>query len=302
MKLILNDVKLVWSCTGRVDIVDEQYLKKLDKELGSIKSSIIKAYISKTSNDEMYLSQLMTDNDYLDAEKCVEVGLADMVYDPTKDDSKILKQSDALVKKALQKYTIMNLSIEKPIQNNDLNNLIGDTMFKNLEEAALKYNELSQKSAVNEAEALKYKDAATQFNEKLKIREAELNEVKASKDALEQQFAETSKINAELKEKNFINDAKMACDKFIKEGKLTKAEVDGKADTTKELPAKVTYLLNLRRAGEELYNAAIADIESRPALDVNALSQGFDFQNNAGVNNDDLDNFIVNVYNKKGRK
>lgn len=83
---------------------DEDDLEKVNKNLKVLKESIIAAYQSKTGMSKKALDELMQEDTYHNAKKCLEMGFADEVYTPSDDDKAKIEASNKLIAKQLRQY------------------------------------------------------------------------------------------------------------------------------------------------------------------------------------------------------
>lgn len=250
--------------------LDEDSAKKLQKELGTVKKSIIAAYQRKTGLDADYLDSLMTDADYHDAKDCVKLGFADAVYVPSETETTEIAKSNNLKNEILKKYLILNLKNEnyKPSINE------GDYMtFKNLDEAVVEIGRLSEKltSVENQLQSANQKNE--QQSAVIQSQTAEIQNANAQLNEIRNQLMNSESTVANLQEQAFNNEASLFCEKQFLAGKLTRAEINGQADLTKnEIPAKVAKLVALRKLSQELYDMECREIEDKSSETVNFLS------------------------------
>ena len=222
-------------------IVDEDYIAKLEKELKTIKSSIITAYSRKTGLGEEAIDQMMTDAEYHDATKMVSLGFADEIYIPSETENKLKNQSDKIVRSQYSKITVMNLA--------STNNKIDVKQTKKefsmtLEEALTRIGQLE-----NNASNLEANNA---------IRDKEIVDLRAQNKELTVSNEKLSADNAKLAQENkdfqakldkqqqdlFLSEETEFCNKLVADMKMTPAE--------KEVEIKT--LVNFRNSKDLMFD------------------------------------------------
>lgn len=286
-------------------IVDEEYIAKLAKTLGSIKGSILTAYKRKTGLDDDTLNDLMKDGDYLSAKDSVKHGLADAVYVPSEEEQKETEASNQIVQDLLRKHVIMNLNLEQKNNTNLPQNQGEFTMFKNIEEATLEYGKLQNKLDSVDTQLKAATDSVSQLNETVKLRDADLLNLRSQLTETEQKLTDSASVILQLTEANYLNEAKLFCEDMFAKGKLTRAEINGNADLTKgEVPAKIAKLVALKKKDKELWQMEIDEIQSKTTVDVDALKQNLPFAATPGNLLSDMDKLMDSAINQlnDGRK
>ncbi|MFA5432615.1 MAG: head maturation protease, ClpP-related [Candidatus Paceibacterota bacterium] len=279
-------------------IIDEDYIKKLNKQLGTIKNSIIKIYSTKSSKTEDELDEIMTAAEYKTAEECVEIGLADATYSPLKADTEILKKSEKIKNEIINKYSILNLKTNNTMINRGTEM---QTTTKTLDEANIEIGKLQVRAETLELENKKTLASLEEYRAKYEEKEQAINALNEKYLALEKELNDFKTLNSTMQKDKFVMEAKMFCEKMFQEGKLTRAEINGKADLSKdELPDKVKKLVALRETSQELYALEIAEIENKNTSDYDYLSEPLSTQNNG--QGSDLVAYADEYYNnnKKG--
>lgn len=250
--------------------VDEDYIKKLNKQLETIKSSIIKIYSTKSSKSDEELDEIMSTAEYKTAEECVEIGIADATYSPLKADTEILKKSEKIKNEILKKYTILNLNTNNTIINRGTEM---QTPTKTLDEANIEIGKLQVRAETLELENKKALASLDEYRAKYEEKEQAINALNEKYFALEKELNEHKTLNSTLQKEKFVMEAQIFCEKMFQAGKLTRAEINGKADLTKnELPDKVKKLVAFRETNQELYDIEIAEIENKNTGDYDYLS------------------------------
>lgn len=258
-------------------IVDENYIKKLDKALTTIKSSILKAYNEKSGLSNEELNNIMSEADYHNAEDCVAFGIADEVYNPSVDESKAIAASETVKNELLRKYEVLNLIIKK--EN-----------AMTIEEA--KAEALKFQSELNEAKA-----ALNSVNETLANKDSELKNATEQLNVLKMHKDVADKIIADLNAKVQIDEAKAFCEEMFQAGKLTRAEINGNAKVADgETPAKVQKLVKLKNASEDLYKMEVDEIKARSSQ-IGYLKNDFGLPEGDQADDQILKDYI-NEYNK----
>jgi ATP-dependent protease ClpP protease subunit len=135
-------------------------------------------------------------------------------------------------------------------------------------------------------------------NEQLK---ATTNQITTENESFKNQITEKDTLIADLANQNFIHEAKAFCEEMFNAKKLTRAEINGSADITKELPAKVTKLVDLRKADEKLYSNECEDIKNRTTTAMDGLGDSLPGAAKMAASNSWKEKFldrIENVFNK----
>jgi len=258
-------------------IVDEDYIKKLEKELNIIKKAIIAAFKRKIGKSADELNNLMADGNYLTAADCVKYGFADSIYIPSEEESKQLEKSNQVKNELLRKYIIMNLKID----NNVLPNNLGDELMpKTLEEAIQELGKLEANNTALNFEITSKVSEIEQLKNKIIEKETAFTTIENLLDESKNQIDELTNQKNELQEQVFINEAKLFCEEMFKAQKLDRAEINGTADLSKdELPDKVKKLVTFRKASQELYDLEIKDIQNRKTNGMDYLKKPVNFDN-----------------------
>lgn len=280
-------------------IIDEDYAHKLNKQLATIKNSIIKIYSIKTGKSEEELNELMTAAEYKSAEECVDLGLADDTYSPLKSEQDVIKKSEKIKNEIINKYRILNLKTNNTIIDRGTEM---QSQTKTLDEANIEIGKLQVRAETLELENKKTLASLDEYRAKYEEKEQAINALNEKYLALEKELIENKTLNSTLQKEKFVMEAKMFCEQMFQAGKLTRAEINGKADSTKnELPDKVKKLVALRETSQELYDIEIAEIENKNTSDHEYLSAPLNTHNNH--QGSDLVAYAEEYYNnnKKGR-
>lgn len=237
-------------------IVDEDYINKLQKELGTIKGSIIKAYQRKTDRSEDELNDLMVEAEYHDAEECTELGFADKVYVPSDEDTKLKKESDKAVKQNLSKFMIMNLNqnISKPSK---------EKYSMTIEEALAKIGELDAKVASLDKVNAEQKELLAKHETEVRNLKDENSKLKQDNGKLANENKEYSeKLNKQQQDIILAEETEF-CNKLINDMKLAPAEKD----------TQIKVLVNFRNNPDamfdentKMYDHLRASLEAREPL------------------------------------
>ncbi len=215
-------------------VVDEDYIKKLEKELETIKNSIITVYSRKTGKPSKELNDMMTQAEYHSANDCVEIGFADMVYVPGDEETSIKNQSEKIVKQQMNKYLIMNLNISEPKKE-----------FKmTIEEALNKIGALENKVKMQDEQAI----ANQTLISDLTLQNNQLNDLNQKlqfeKDAA---TVENASLQAKLDNQTqemILSEETEFCNKLVSDMKLTPVEKD----------AQIKVLVNFRNQPDVMYD------------------------------------------------
>lgn len=260
-------------------IASEDYMKKLNKTLATIKQSIMTVYQSKSTKTTDELNQIMTEADYHNAESCVELGIADEVYIPSPEEAKLTSNSETVKNELLKKHEFFNLKTTK--------------------ESTMTIEEVKAEALKFQNEALEAKAALTAVQNSLIAKETDLKNAQEQINNLQADAEANKKTVAELKEKALIDEAKAFCEEMFQAGKLTRAEINGNAKVDAgELPAKVSKLIKMKNVSEELYLAEIEEIKAR-ANQIDPLKAPINAPTNGEA--DDMVDYIVNDFNKRGK-
>lgn len=260
-------------------IVDEDYLKKLNKTLKTIKDSILKVYAKKMDMDIDDINQIMSESDYHSAEDCVKLGLADEVYTPSDDETKAISESEKIKNELVRKYMVLNFD-KNSIDNNK-------ELKMNIEQLQAQVSNLESLLAKRESEFSALKVEKENLLNELSTAKADMTELKAFKEQAEKDLAAKTQAIWEAEEKSF-------CEQLIADKKLTRAEYIGNSKDG-ELPAKVIKLMKLRNLDESLYKAEREEMSCKPSIQ--SLTQGLG-EFSQEVSGDSLQDYIKNVYNK----
>lgn len=260
-------------------IADENYIKKLDKTLTTIKSSILKAYNDKSSLSNEELNKIMSEADYHNAEDCVAIGIADEVYNPSVDETKTIAASETVKNELLRKHEVFNLTIKKE-----------NTMtIEEVKAEAMKFQ-----SELNDTKA-----TLNSVQETLANKDSELKNATEQYNALKAEKEKADQIVADLNAKVQIEEAKAFCEDMFQAGKLTRAEINGNAKVSEgETPAKVQKLVKLKNASEDLYQMEVDEIKAK-ANQMDILNK--DITTPSTDQEDELVDFIVNDYNTRSK-
>lgn len=166
---------------------DEDDLEKLNKNLKVLKESIITAYQSKTTMSKKALDELMQEDTYHNAKKCVEMGFADEIYTPSDDDKAKIEASNKLIAKQLRQYynsSKNNYLLNKPKEISEMDNTNNAEMEK-------------LREVVSKTE----KDFAV-LNSKFEAQTQSFNELQAKYTQANEQLAKLTKENNALAEAN----------------------------------------------------------------------------------------------------
>lgn len=258
-------------------IVDEDYIKRLDKTLSTIKSQILKIYKSKTGKSVKELSAIMAESEYHDSASCIELGLADEIYKPSEEEAKEIDRSEKIKNELVRKYMILNFK-DTNISHKQSEDLM------NIEQIQVQVTELQGLLSNREADLLALKSEFEALQNDYNAIQAEALELREFKAQAEADIAEKTQAIWAAEEKAF-------CEQLIVDKKLTRAEYMGNSQDG-EVPAKVVKLLKLRNLDESLYKLEREEMSAKQSLEV--LTTGFD---NLAQNELSLTNFIKTKYN-----
>ena len=234
-------------------VVDEDYIKKLEKELETIKNSIITVYARKTGKTPDELNDLMTKSEYHSALSCAEMGFADKVYVPSDEDTSIKNQSDRIVKQHMNKYLIMNLNIFE--QKKEFKMTLEEALNK-IGALENKVTSLDEQAAVNQtalSDLTKQNGQLKETNQKLQSEfEALSAENQSLKDKLDKQHQDL-----------ILSEETEFCNRLVDEMKLTPVEKD----------AQIKVLVSFRNQpdvmfdeGKPLYNHLRETLQARQPM------------------------------------
>lgn len=270
-------------------IVDEEYIKKLQKNLATMKEAIMVAYVRKTGLSREELNSLMLEGDYHAATKCETMGFA-KVYIPSADEQQTIKASNDIKQSLMMKNIIMNLNIDKFSSSPEptLDEVEGDNYLMNIEQLQAENASLqSQISAMTKTS----EDFKAQILNDLSAVKAELSTVQTERDQ--------AKADAQAKTQEvWLAEETAFCNELIMAKKLTKAELTGNSKDG-ETPAKVNKLLKLRNLDESLYNMERAELQARASFE--SLTADLDIPDEIEGKTNDLVAFVKTEYNE-GRK
>lgn len=259
-------------------IVDEEYIKKLQKSLNTIKQSILQVYEKKTGKSREELNELMKESDYHDAKTCVKIGLADSVYNPSEDEKQTINESNKLKNELSNKYMVLNIAHELVNENSNINNIEETKM--DIEKYQNRIDSLEAKLAEvkmqSEQQVQKYENTIAEMQKQSDILNETIKQLELKNSALENANADTLQNLWAAEETSY-------CEALVQEGKLTRAEYIGNS-ADGERPAKVSKLLKLRNLDDELYRLERKELESRKSI--NALTEPF---RNESASSADLD-------------
>jgi ATP-dependent Clp endopeptidase proteolytic subunit ClpP len=261
LMLIHNPMLLAWT-------VDEDQAAKIASELRTVKNSVLTIYNNRTGIDNNELAELMKKDEYMNAERCVKLGFADKIYSPTKTEAKNLteKMQNIMQHKYMffkPTQTISTINNKTTISNKHTGGKAVDP--KNLEDAISMLSKYEAKNQALTSQIAEANKSLEEFGVQLKARESEILALQEGIKLAKTEAEERNKTLAELRTKQFENEAKMFCERMFQETKLTRAEINGNAKEG-ELPDKVAFLMKARENSEELYQLMLKDIENRPSL------------------------------------
>jgi ATP-dependent Clp protease, protease subunit len=233
-------------------VVDEDYINQINKELTTIKSSILIAYGRKTGLPTAQLSDLMNKGEYLTSQQCLEMGLIDQIYTPGGVETAFTHDStkkDSSIRKVLNQVKIFNHS-----QGNIMPATPEDS---NLQNSMLKANNDS---------LLKDKEKLTALNEKLQSDYSnisnQLNTMKIANEQLQTEHQDMIEKFKNVQNQLFRAEEQGFVDQLLAQGKVTQSEILGNAKEN-ELPDMVNLLLQLRNSNSEAYKLYRNQLEKR---------------------------------------
>lgn len=241
---------------------NENDFEKVQKQLTTLKDSIKTVYSSKSKLSDEKIEDLLNEDTYHSAQKCLELGFVDEIYAPGAEEIEASTQALKAMNKQFRKF--YNLSSK----NNFLNK--GDNSQMDYQKA---FQDLTASFEALQANHTALKTEKQEIVNQVQALTAEKTQLKEQLDAIAQENTKFSAQIAELKSKEIENQVKL--DMASLSDKILPAE--NNADNSYALTAELLWLKGFDNDasavvnGKSPYARKIAEISARASL--NNLTQ-----------------------------
>lgn len=247
-------------------IGDSNYMRKVAKNLDSIKASILKVYHRKTGKTEDELSAIMDRDEYLSSQECIDLNLADSIIDDPAERNAIIEEF----------YQYVALNYKHKTDNDFIPQIEDGYAMITLDEATKQIGRLE--SDVN-AKVTEIQNLQSQLSNIQKERDQQADQIKNLNTTVESLTTERDALAADkqqLTDKlgNIHNrEITLEVDKFLVENnsKITPAEKGGLRDKLIALAAS-----DVKVGDKTLYEIEKEVISNRG--DMNLEDEMFDGQ------------------------